>query len=338
MDNIIYDDEAIRRLKPAIPRSQYRELHYSDAVILLDMRRTIGGLINNKAKNVLTHPFWAFLNGILADSGADALRTDGASYTMHTSIDAPRGSAYVVFGTGTASESFKDYKLASRNTSIEGSTLTPVVIQESDKRRLRFGRVSNGVGSEVGIQQSIYSYPTGGGGVGTNDFLFARKVFTIPGVGYNVYYDIIVYPPFLDNFVYYLFGLLTDTNQNLINLSGNQLPARTSGDANASRLYLQVGTSSEPFSFSTYSLTNPVTLSSTHIFGIGVPSYAISCITGSANLSSAMTINDVGLVQNIYDASGNTSPVLLVRIVLPTPIIKSAGDFVTISVVLYASA
>jgi hypothetical protein len=333
MDNIIYNDEAIKRLKPVTPRSQYRELHYSDAVILLDMRRTMGGLINNKAKNILVYNFWALVQAYLADTTVYWVIESGTSYLLRSNGDVNSGSAYVGFGSGTSGESYNNIALGSRNTSLEGATLTPTVIQESDKRRLRFGRTANGSATEVGLYQPLFN-------TNSNWYtsLLGRRVFAVPGAGYNVYYDVIIYPPFLDNFVYYLFGLLTDSNQQVVNLGGGTITARTSGDANASATYLQVGSSDSSFSFSTYSLANPVTLSTGHLFSYNTLVYVTNYITGTARLSSAMTINEVGLVQNIIDASGNPSPVLLARIVLPAPITKSAGDSVTISVVLYSSA
>jgi len=331
--NLIFNDESIKLLKPVLPRSSYRELHEKDVVILIDLRKVFGGLIDNKARNLLVWNFWGLVTSLLGKTTIDMIWTDGTVTTMRSNYEVNSGSAYVVFGVGTTSESFSQNSLGSRRTSLEGATITPAIVSEADKLRIRFGRVSAGAINEVGLYQ--YLYDTGGG---AHECMLGRKLYSVPGSGYSVYYDIIVKAPMLYNYAKYLLGILTDTDQSVTRPDGSSITARTSGIANASSSYLLIGTSSTSFSFSQYSITNPVYLTSAYNLLWSRPYWILGMVSGATRLSSAMSIGEIGIAQNLYDASGNTYMILLARIVLPTAITKQAGDVFTTAISFYASA
>jgi hypothetical protein len=331
-DAVLFDEDALRFLKPSLGRSWYRDLSGRDLVIAIDMRKAFSGLINNRAKNLLVWNFWALLLGTLGGINPSFQDTAGSTVSSRTSGDVSSGAAYVVFGTSSATESFSQYALGSRNTALEGSSISPTIVEESDKRRLRFGRVSAGVVSEVGIYQPVYS-----SGGGTYTAMWCRKVYSVPGSGYNVYYDIIVKPPFLDNLVNILFGIMTNSDRTVTKMDGGTITARSSGDVQGAAAYLLIGSSSDSFGFTQYALANPIFLSSAFSYFESRWTWLMAMLTGATRFTTSYTAAEVGIGQKIYDTAGYLYDVLLARIVLPTAISRSAGDVFTIAVTFYAS-
>jgi hypothetical protein len=329
--NILFGLESLRRVKPLMSRSAYREASGSDLIILVDLKKTIYGLLNNRKKNLLVYNFWALLLGSFAETNITVINTSGISYTLRAVNDPSTGSAFVTFGTGTVSPSFSQIALSSRATSLEGSVIPSTIILESDKRRIRFGRVSAGAISEVGLYQNLIDV---NGNI--REFMLGRTLLSVPGSGYNVYYDVILKAPFLNNSVYYLFGILTDTNQNLVDRVGTSFTARTSGDVQSGGLYLIIGTSNSPFDFYSYNLADPVVLTSAGNFTYAVGSYIMYIVSGATRLVSSMNIGEIGFAQNIYDTGGSLHGVLLGRIPLATPIPRNAGDIFSTVIVFYA--
>jgi hypothetical protein len=329
--NILFGLESLRRVKPLMSRSAYREASGSDLIILVDLRRSVYGLLNNRKKNLLVYNFWALLLGSFADTNITVAATGGFTYTLRNANDPSAGSAFVTFGTGTVSPDFSQYALSYRVTSLEGSVIPPITILESDKRRIRFGRVSAGAISEVGLYQSLYE--TGGSSYET---MLGRTLLSVPGSGYNVYYDVILKAPFLNNSLYYLYGILTNSNQNLVDRVGTSFTARTSGDVQSGGLFLLIGTSNSPFDFGTYDLADPVVLTSVGNFTYAVRSYVMYIVSGAIRLTVSMNIGEIGFAQNIYDTGGALHGVLLGRIPLSTPIPRNAGDIFSSVIVFYA--
>jgi hypothetical protein len=331
-DAMLFNEDALRFLKTALTRSWYRDLSGRDLVIAIDMGKSFTGLINNKVKNLLVWNFWALLLGTLGDLNLPFLDVGGAVYSLRTRFDVSVGVAFVVFGTSSAPESFSQYALGSRSTALEGTSISPTIIREGDKRRLRFGRVSAGAVSEVGIYQSVYD------SAGTaRTAMWCRKVYSVPGAGYNVYYDVIVKPPSLDNLVNILFGIMTNSNQPVTKMDGGTITARSSGDVQGAEAYLLIGTSSDPFSFTNYSLTNPIFLASAYNYLESRWTWLMAILTGATRFTTSYTVAEVGIGQRIYDIGGALYDVLLARIVLPTAISRSAGDVFTVAVTFYAS-
>jgi len=329
--NILFGLENLRRVKPFMSRSAYREASGSDLIIIIDLRKTIYGLLNNRKKNLLVYNFWALLLGSLADATISFVDTSGYTTTLRSNNDPSAVSAYITFGLSTDPPAFSQIALGSRNTALEGATISPAVVSESDKIRLRFGRVSAGAISEVGLYQGLYdtsgtAYPA----------MLGRTLLTVPGSGYNVYYDVILKAPFLNNSAYYLYGLLTNTNQNLVDRAGITFTARSSGDVQSGGLFLIIGTSNSPFDFATYNLTDPVTLTTIGSLFYSARSYVMYIVSGAIRLSASMSIGEIGFAQNIYDTSGNLHGVLLGRIPLTTLISRSSGDVFSTVIVFYA--
>jgi hypothetical protein len=332
-DAVLFNEDALRFLKPALGRSWYRDLSGRDLVIAVDMGKAFSGLINNRVRNLLVWNFWSLLLGTLGKINPSFTDTGGTAYYFRTSGDVNAGVAFVVFGTSSAAESFSQYALGSRSTALEGASISPTIIRESDKRRLRFGRVSAGAVSEVGIYQSVYD----SGGY-TRTAMWCRKVYSVPSSGYNVYYDIIVKTPFLDNLVNILFGILTNSNQPVTKMDGGTITSRSSSEVQGGAAYLLIGTSSAPFDFTQYALTNPIFLTSAYNYFDSKWTWLMAIMTGVTRFTTSYTVAELGIGQKIYDTAGYLYDVLLARILLPTTITRSAGDIFTVAVTFYASA
>jgi len=322
--------------KIVFPRRTLREIYEKDLVIIVRADKVISGLVNNRYKNILVWNFWQVLNGTLAGARASGITTGGVinptGNLLSTTNDVNAGSAYVTFGTNTTPESYDQYALGARSTGIEGAVISPGVIAESNQYRIRFGRVSAGTVYEVGLYQPLYYGST------IADTMLGRVVYpgAIPS-GKNVYYDILVKPPFLKNFVYYLFGILTETNQSLVDRAGATFTARTAGVVQSGGLYMKVGTGTGAFDFGTYELTNPLDCVSATNFYWGDRTYSFLQASGAIRFTSAYTVAEVGVYQNIYDTSGVIHPTLLMRFVLPSPVSRNPGDMFTAIVIIYTS-
>lgn len=329
--NVLIGLEALRGVKHLMPRSAYREASGSDLIILVDLRGTIYGLLNNRKKNLLVYSFWSLLLGSLADATPSAVAITGGSYTLRANSNPNASSAYVVFGTGTEPPDFSQHSLSSRTTSYEGSTIPPTTILESDKRRIRFGRVTLGGISEVGLYQTLIDTTPG-----SRDTMLGRTLLSVPGSGFNVYYDVILRAPFLDNFLYYLYGILTDSNQTLVDTAGTSFIARTSGEFNAGGLYLIIGASNSPFVFGAYNLTDPLALASIGSLFFTTRISIMYIVSGAVRLPASMSVGEVGFAQSIYNTGGGQHGVLLGRIPLASPIPRNAGDVFSTVIVFYA--
>jgi hypothetical protein len=337
MDGVLFDEAALAALKPGLPRGLYRDLWDRDLVVAVDLRKALYGLVNDRVKNMLVWNFWALAFGYLCNTPMDFVTTGGtwdpAGYLLRSQSGVNVSSAFVTFGTSTTPPAFSQYALGARSTGLEGSVISPTIISEADTRRLRFGRVSAGALSEVGLYQNLID--TGGY---TRECMLGRVVYSVPGAGYNVYYDVMVKAPFLHNYAAYLYGLLSFTNQSLVGTTGSSFLARTTGDANASGPYVIVGTSNAPFNFSQYALTSPLALTSFAYLTRSTGSWIMILLGGATRLTADMNIGEVGFTQIIYDVGGATNECLLGRIPLSTPISRAAGDVFSCIITFYAGA
>ena len=332
-NNLLLNDIAIKMLKPHIPRSMYRNLYDKDVVIVINAEEAIKGIINNKYKNLLVYNFWSILSGLLSDTNTPFTSIGGASPIARTFIKVSGGAAYVVFGVDTVAESFTQFKLGNRVTALEGTAISPTIVRESDRIRVRFGRVTADTVYEVGLYQTIYD--TGGY---AHTVMHGRKVIPNTPGGRQVFYDIVLFSPFTAQMARYVFGFLTETNQSMTDASGGSYTARTGGDVNAGGLYLAIGTGSGAFTFDDINLTSRIDLASAANNIQSPPTRSLLIVSGAIRLSSAINIAEIGLLQNIFDTAAGTHPTLLARIVLPTAVPKAAGDAFTAVISILAGA
>jgi hypothetical protein len=323
-NRLLYGDRARKRLKPHIPRSMYRSLYDKDVVIVIDAEKAVEGIINNKYKNMLVYNFWSMLSGLLSKTNSPFTDIYGRSYAYRTSGDFNSGSAFVTFGTSTLAESFTHASLGNRVTALEGASISPTIVREADRIRVRFGRVTADTVQETGLYQIVIATDSMTYGV-----MYGRRVIPNTPGGKQVLYDIVLFSPFTAQMANLLLGILTDTNQPMRDVFSGSYTARTSGEVNASGAYLAIGTGSGAFSFDDINLTGKIDLVSAANNVQSPSTRSLLAVSGAIRLSSAINISEIGLLQNLFDTAGGTHPTLLARVVLPTAISKAAGDVFT---------
>ena len=331
MGAVAFGDGAIHALKPHLPRSAYRHLHDHDLAVLVDMREAVHGLVLGRFRNLLVQNFWNLLTGLLGDTSTELLNTAGTAFGLRSAGDMNQTPTFVTFGTGTVAPAFGQLALQTRMTGAEGAAITPAVVSEPDRIRLRFGRVTAASVNEVGLYQNLFDT------VGNaREVMHGRLVIPSIPSGSNIFYDVVVQAPFLTNFASLLFGILSESNQSAVNRGGASVTLRSSGEVNVEACRLLVGTSNVPFGFGQYELTSPLALTTAYNFFSMRGSSTLTMISGATRLPSAMSIGEVGIAQRLYDAGGVAQDVLLARIVLSTPVSKAAGEVFSAIVTLFA--
>jgi hypothetical protein len=330
---MLFGDRARKRLKPHIPRSMYRDLYDKDVVIVIDAKKAIEGIINNKYKNILVYNFWSILSGLLSDSDTPSRDVHGGPRITRTSHDMNSRSAYVVFGTSTIDETFTQHALGNRETTLEGATRPPTIVRETNRIRVRFGRITSSVVHEVGLYQELFEP----GGI-EYTAMYGRVVIPNTPANREVRYDVVLFSPFVANMASYMLGVLTNTNRAMVDVFGGNYTARTSIEVNADGAYLAIGTGTGGFSFDDTNLTGRVNLISVANNIQTPPTSSLLAVSGAVRLTSAMNIAEIGLLQNLYDTAGGSRPTLLARIVLPTSITKNAGDVFTAVISILAGS
>jgi hypothetical protein len=324
-------DRAIHALKPHLPRSAYRHLHDHDLAVLVDMREAVHGLVLGRFRNLLVQNFWNLLTGLLGEANVESISTGGTVYGLRSSGDMNQASSFVTFGTGTVAPAFSQTALQTRVTGAEGAAITPTVVSEPDRIRLRFGRVTAASVNEVGLYQNLYDTTST-----VRETMHGRVVIPSIPSGRNVFYDVVVQAPFLTNFANLLFGILSESNQSAVNRGGASVTLRSSGDVNVEACRLLAGTSNAPFDFGQYELTGPLALASAYNFFITRGSSTLAMISGATRVPSAISIGEIGIAQRLYDTGAVAQDVLLARIVLSTPVSKAAGEVFSAIVTLFA--
>jgi hypothetical protein len=336
---VFRDYEAFREahfeLWRRLTRSEVRPLREADIICAVDLRRAIEGYVNGR-RNLLLSNFFSLFHGVLCDANLTCVNYGGGSYALRAYNDPNRGSAYLIFGTGTTAPAFTDYKLVSRDSSLEGSALTPSAYISADLGRIRFGRGAAGTVYEEALYQPTYD--TGGYG---QDAIWARCVFAdgVPA-GKTILHDIVLKAPFVQNLTYMFLGVLTDANRaETVDINGAAYTVRSAGDVNAgaaNRLFVGEGTAGLDHTVKTP--TNPVELESSVVFTWSYGSYYRMAVTGAKKLAAAKTISEVCLVQNLFDTGGNVRPTMLARWPVSPAVSKAAGDVVCAYAIIYASA
>jgi hypothetical protein len=299
------------------------------------LKKAIEGRCNGR-RNMLVSNFFSLLLGLLANSNVDSKDIGGGAYSMRTSGDVNAGVSYVVFGTGTAPPAFTDYALVSRNTTLEGSSITPTLMISSSEGRARFGRATNDVVYELGIYDPVVD--SGGGG---RTAMLARSVVSggIPA-GRTVLYDVVFKPPFVHNITRMMLGAMTNANQDgLQDISGGTYTLNSMGDMNADaakRLF--VGGNTAGLDHTVAVPTNPVELEAGYYFTYAWGTSYRLLTAGAKKLDAAKTIAEVVLVQNLLSSGGVAMPTALARWPVSPPVSKSAGEVVSAYAIIYASA
>jgi len=326
--------ELSKEEKHLLPAKILKHMYDYDVVVLHNARRSTYGVVNNRHRNILVWNFWQMLGGYLADEDADMITTTVkplSFFYARTSGDANASSCYITFGTDTTPPSFSDYVLQSRDTTLEGSVLEPSFVVEPDRIRIRFRRQALGTVYEIGLYQKVYN------DIGRVYEVMHGRAVVQNGLTGNVYYDIVLKEPFLENLARVIYGYLTDTDQNIIDVLGQVRTVKTSGELNFREARLELGSGSDPFSFSQYKLTNMYELTWDTKFEYGERTDTLIFLADGTRFETDYNINEIGIIQPLYDTDGFPAFALIMRYLPTSPIQKKAGEKFYALVAIYAS-
>ena len=310
-----------------------------DIHVIIPLRTAFKGLIDVEGhiyRNMLVGNWWKMLCGVLANQDVSMIKTSAGQEAMRTSGDYSRNAAVVRFGDNTTPPSWTDYKILGSAVG-EGDILSPNYFEDTDKFRFEFNRVVNAEGvREVALYHDVYDY-----GGGSETVMYGRRVLDAePSVGQTVIYRILVHSPWVRQAAALLYALLTHQHfapsEGIKDIDGYTYTQRYN-DPNAGNVKLNLGTGSNSWSPGDYALTDAVELEQSLIVKVEY-GYAYLTTIGVKRLESNITFNELGWYQELYDEGGTKHICLINRIVLDTPVSKSANELISAALTIYAYA
>jgi len=309
----------LQHLKPKThrfnKRYEYTPYEYDKYAHVIDVN-SIKGSVSNR-EDLLLSNFWALLLGLLrnVDVG-DVIDTGGGSYTLRTSLTVNYGAAYLVYGTGTAPESFTDHVLASYSGSFSATIARGIM---ENKSVVTLSGTLPALATEIGVQQSLYD--TSGYGRAT---LLARTTGSWSS-GSGIVYSIDFLSPWVYNVSGLICGILRKANESLTRIDGVAITARTSGDVNAGAIYMVISSSRVTWSPTLYSVPSPISLTTFYGEVLGARTVRYIALVGSLAPSDNIEVNSIALYQLIYDTAGATHTVCWLVLSLESPVIFYAN-------------
>lgn len=248
---------------------------------------------------------------MLANVNIGNVRDTGATMrTIRTSGgQTPSAAAVIQRGTGTSIPTPTDYAL----TSPASETTTRSVAMMTDKSRITLTATASGSGTELGIQQGIFD--TGGT---SRTFLLARVLRSVSS-GNAISWAIDFLQPWLYNMAVIMFGIMSNANVSLTDMSGASFTARVLGALPASGATIALSPTSITWSPGLYSIPDLFDTSTTHILD-SQPPYIVHYAHGSVVPPSTVQIRTIALYQQIFDTAGVARNTLLLAIPLTDPI------------------
>lgn len=309
--------EDIVYLKPRMRmnnRLEYEPYEYDRGIYLVDVAN-IKGLVEagrRTEEDLLVSSFWALLIGLLRDANpGDVVGIGGGSYTLRATGDVNYGSAYLVYGTGTASEAFTDNALKSYSGSI---TTSITMAYLSDRTRVTLSGIVPATAYELGIYQTLYD--TGGG---ANTTMLARKIGSW-SANQAVSYYIDFFSPWVKQVGDLIYGILRNADVNTQRIDGTTITIRTSAEVNPGSAYLVISPTPVSWSPSLYGVPDAVTPSNYYTDILTSRYIRATIIHGLIAPSSDTQINTLGLYQSVYDSTGATHTVCWLVLPLSSPI------------------
>jgi len=295
-------------------RFEYEPYEYDKGIYVADVA-SIKGLVwvgRGAEEDLLVSNFWALFIGLLRNTDpADAVSTTGATYALRAYGDVNHGSAYLVYGTGTAQETFTDNALKSYTGSISTSISIAYL---SDRTRVSLSGVVPATAYELGIYQSLYDT---GGTIRTT--MLARKVGSW-SASQVANYNIDFLSPWVKQVGDLIYGILRNANVNTQRIDGTTITLRTSSDVNADSVYLVLSPTSVSWSPSLYYIPGAVTPTNYYADTLGTRYIRMTVVNGLTAPSSDTQVNTLGLYQSVYDSGGATHTVCLLVLPLSYPI------------------
>jgi len=270
-------------------------------------------------KNRLVRNFYEELRGLLNNINVSMVDISGSSFTARTSGNFSRGISTIFVGDDTEELPFDAYVLTSH---VSNDCSLVEIVALSSSIEIRHSALAAKTGSSVGLNQR--GYDTSGG---NKNILLAGKLLSV-NVDESIIYKLIFNEPWVYNMANWFYGINNNVDApNEKDLAGNIYTLRSSGDAQASVCKIVTGDGTDAWSPTDYSLTNPVEHETT--FASWVTDYAIEYVWRTWYIPpSDETIEEIGLVQKLYDDGGAQYDTLLARIALgASPLNLVGGNY-----------
>lgn len=295
-------------------RGELIPYEFDRGLYLLDVKGIRGSVkrISESDEDLLVSNFWALLLGTLREYNAgDVVTTAGYSYTLRSSGDATYGTAYLTYGIGTDPEYFTQIALAT----YKGSISTTISISYmNDRNRISLSGTLPDIAYELGIYQSLYD--TAGYNYTT---MLGRRTGSW-SKGQAVIWNIDFLQPWVRAVADMLYGILLNANATMVDVTEASFTSRSSGDVNASSVWLVASPNAVTWSPSLTSIPNKVDLTTYYFDFLSNRVARMTYLLGTFTPSTDTQYNTVGLYQNIYDSGGGTHTCCMMVIPLSAPI------------------
>jgi len=305
------------KTKPRIRFNKRGELipyEFDKGIHLLDVKGVRGSVkgLNENDEDLLVSNFWALLLGTLREYNAgDVISTDGTIYVLRSAGDATYGTAYLTYGIGTDPEYFTQIALAS----YKGSISTTISISYmSDRNRVSLSGTLPDVAYELGVYQVLYDTSAA-----TRTTMLGRRTGSW-SKGQSVIWNIDFLQPWVRAVADMLYGILLNANATMVDVTGASFTSRSSGDVNASSVWLVISPDTVTWSPSLTSIPNKVDLTTYYSDLLTSRVARMTFIYGTFTPPSDTQYNTIGLYQNIYDSGGGIHTCCMMVIPLSAPI------------------
>jgi len=270
-------------------------------------------------KNRLLKNYYELIRGLLVNVDSIFKEIGGRIDTYRTSGDVVCGDARICVGDDTEELDFAGYVLT--NPSYTTISLAEIIALTSSIE-VRLSATAGKTGTIVGIDFNIYE-TTGA----VYHVLQACKLLNVTS-DESIIYKLIFNEPWLFNMANWLYGIADNLNApNEKDMAGVVYTLRSSADANANSVRIVTGDGTDEWSPTDYTLTNPIEHDTT--FHYWITDYAVEYVWRTWYIPpSDEQIEEIGLVQKLYDDGDSQHDTLLCRIALgASPLNLVGGNY-----------
>ncbi len=278
------------------------------------LNKSIEGRVNG-TKNVITRQYWALMFSMLAHGCLDGKDHGGAVRPICGGADVNYLTAFLNYGSGTIPEAFSQYHLA---TPVANLATSITFGTGTDRNRISLTAVAPETLNETSVVQRLIVG-------GTNyHFMFARKVITV-AANQPINYSFDFFDPWTYNMALTMFGVFMDENiSSVVDIGGTVFTARTKGDFTESAARLVISETTETWTPTKTSITNPIELTTYHA-ALSADNIAYLILTGVIAPATSITVRTIGVVQKLFGTDNVARNCLMLLQPLATPITFEAN-------------
>jgi len=270
-------------------------------------------------KNRLLKNYYELIRGLLTNAHSNLKEINGLTEFYDTDGDVASGDARICVGDNTEELDFAGYVLTSPSyTTISLAEIIALASSIEVRLSATAGKTGSIVGTDFYVRNSDFV---------ARRVLQACKLLSVTS-GESIIYKLIFNEPWLYNMANWIYGIADNLNApNEKDLAGVVYTLRSSGDANVDKSKIVTGNGTDAWSPTDYALTNPIEHETT--FHYWVTDYAVEYVWRTWYIPpSDEQIEEIGLVQKLYDDGGGQHDTLLARIALgASPLNLVGGNY-----------